>query len=124
MKKKGEVYGLKFREEALERIRRGERVARVAKDLGCHRSLLYQWRSKAEPWASEPPGREDAAGQEIRQLKMRVGQLERLLGQEMAEKDFFESALRRIAVQRGTSSASGSKSSELKSAAGWERKAN
>jgi hypothetical protein len=55
---------------------------------------------------------------------MRVGQLERLLGQEMAEKDFFESALRRIAVQRGTSSASGSKSSELKSAAGWERKAN
>ena len=124
MRKKGDVYEVEFREGVLERMRRGERVAHLSRELGLSESLLYQWKSKAEPWCSEPAGREDEAMQEVRRLRARVAGLESALGREAMEKDFFASALRRVAARRGTSAASGSKTSGLKSAAGSKRKAD
>jgi transposase-like protein len=124
MRRKGEAYEPEFREEVLERLRRGERVAHLSRELGITESLLYEWKSKAEPWSSGSAGREDEASQEIRRLRARVAGLESALGREMMEKDFFESALRRVAAKRGISAASGSKTSGLKSAAGWKRKAD
>jgi transposase-like protein len=124
MRRKGEAYGLEFREKVLERMRRGERVAHLSRELGITESLLYEWKSKAEPWASGSPGREDEASKEIRRLKARVAGLEGALGREAMEKDFFENALRRVAARRGISDGNGSKTSGLKSAAGWNRKAD
>ena len=71
MRKKGDVYGVEFREEVLERMRCGERVAHLARELSLSESLLYLWRSSAEPWAAGPPGREEEATKENRRLRAR-----------------------------------------------------
>jgi hypothetical protein len=124
MRKKGEPYGWQFREQVLERIRRGERIAQLSIELGIARGILYEWRSNAEPWANGLGGSEDAVVRENRELKAHIAELEASLGQEVVEKDFFESALRRVAARGANSDANGSKTSELKSAARWNRKAN
>jgi transposase-like protein len=124
VRRKGEVYELEFRDEVLERMRRGERVAHLSRALGIAESVLYEWRSKAQPLAGGPTGREDEETREIRRLRTRVAGLESALGREVMEKDFFASALRRVAGRRGTSDGNGSKTSGLKSAAGWHRKAD
>ena len=124
MRRKGEPYGWKFREEVLERMRGGERTAHLSRELGISESVLYEWRSKTEPWAAAPLGREEGARGEIHRLRTQVAGLESALGREAMEKDFFENALRRVAARRGTSDGNGSKTSGLKSAAGWNRKAD
>jgi transposase-like protein len=41
-------YPMRFRERAVERMRLGENVSQLARELGVDRSCLYAWKRKSE----------------------------------------------------------------------------
>ncbi|MGH9438146.1 MAG: transposase [Terriglobia bacterium] len=95
-------YSPEFKQRAVQRMQRGEGVAAVARELGIRRKLLYEWREqgygggeasqvrKAGAETEDPVSRENSA------LKTRVADLERLVGKQASELDFFAAALRTV----------------------------
>ena len=113
-----------FKLEAILRMEAGENVSALARDLGVRRKLLYEWRdawreggpealrgpgrprkgsvvvgarSPVPREVSGPPGEEvrlsgQAAG--LRLARRRIAELERKVGQQALEADFFRQALR------------------------------
>ena len=100
----------------LRRIESGERLAAVAEETGVLRKSLYEWRAAfrasgagglnkkrgpkpggraavdppsadAGPPAARPPD-------DLAKAKTRIGELERLIGRQQADLDFFREALR------------------------------
>ena len=115
------IYSREFKEAAVRRILAGERFAAVAKDLRLKSQLLYAWRDlyeqggadalvprgrprRAEAWARrrallQPPSTQarrygHAAGEAARAA--RLVELERKVGQQALELDFFKEALRHV----------------------------
>jgi transposase len=101
---------------AVRRVRAGESVRAVAEELGIRRKRLYVWkdryaelgeaglqrrrggRPRKEALDTEP-SRETKAGRgELLAARKRIAELERKVGQQELELDFFGEALRRIAV--------------------------
>jgi len=78
-------------------------VSALARELGIRRKFLYQWRDEARAVAAEAP----ACDPEKEGLQRRVTELERLVGRQAAEIDFFKGALRRVEELRQRKSASG-----------------
>jgi len=106
-----------FKLAALARMAAGENVSALGRELGVRRKLLYQWRDTVRrggvealrgvgrPRASErltaaverprlavPRGL--AAPDELTQARERIAALERRIGQQALELDFFAAALR------------------------------
>lgn len=84
---------------------RGESVARVARDFGVSRKTLYQWRDQlrqgAAKSADDAPGALERVPRpelpaELVRARERIAELERKIGQQQVELDFFRGALRRI----------------------------
>jgi len=104
------------KEGLVRRMEAGERVAALAEETGALRKSLYQWRAAwramgvaglnrkrgpkpggraavdpswadAGPPAARPPD-------ELAKAKARIGELERLVGRQQADLDFFREALR------------------------------
>ncbi|MBI4607861.1 MAG: helix-turn-helix domain-containing protein [Candidatus Rokubacteria bacterium] len=108
------VFSGEFKEAAVRRILAGEKVRALARELGLWPKLLYAWRNsyaRGGPEALLPPGRprtgaapgprpERAAGAPHRRgdppAPDRVAELERKVGQQALELDFFARALRHI----------------------------
>jgi transposase len=120
MKRKGS-RGLTpaFKREAVGRMVAGVKVAALARELGVNRQRLYEWREALAAGdelmrrvgrpkrAVERPARAtDLAG-----AQQRVAALERRLGQQQLELDFFKQALRRVEALRRPSSGSGATAS-------------
>ena len=125
-RRKGQHYSLGFQEQVLQRIRLGERIRQLSWELKVPRSVLYEWREKAE---SQPGGKkyeqeEQQRDREIGALEARIAELEAALGRKTLEVDFFRSALRRFEQTGQPAGEGGEKPSGLKSAAGWDRKAD
>jgi transposase len=112
------IFSREFKEVAVRRILAGEKIRAVADDLGLRRQLLYTWREyyerggpdalvpRGRPWkavalarrralAQEPKGR--AGGGEGKPAPdPRLADLERKVGQQAVELDFFKEALRHV----------------------------
>jgi transposase len=111
------VFSTPFKTEVVQRLEAGEALAKVSKELGIARKLLYEWRSA---WRRQgvaglnrkrgpKPGRRrssdrppselggSAAGSpaaELTQAKTRIAELERIIGRQQVDLDFFRKALR------------------------------
>jgi transposase len=119
-----------FKLKAIKRVERGEGVLPVARELGIARKLLHDWIKawkahgpdglnrkrgpKPGPRKLKPlPTYEDKRSA-LAQAKARIAELERLIGRQQMDLDFFRQALRaleRPAAQGKPASAS-SKSSK------------
>ena len=107
-------YGTELKLAAVRRVLAGESVRAVAQDLGIRRKRLYVWKDryaelgeaglahrrggrprKAVPAADN--GSETITGRgELLAARRRIAELERKVGQQELELDFFGEALRRI----------------------------
>jgi transposase len=111
------VFSPAFKQAAIARVEAGEPVGAVARELGLARRVLYRWR---EAWRAEgaaglnrkrgrkvgwrkPPGalREDGPRLEnaaaLRErAERRIAELERLVGRQQADLDFFRRALQAL----------------------------
>jgi transposase len=116
------VFSTSFKEGVVGRLESGEALAAVSKELGIARKLLYEWR-----WAWRRHG---AAGLNQRRgpkpglmrkmatgdppgarAKARIEELERLVGRQQLDLDFFRKALRLADALQGRAPARGENSS-------------
>jgi transposase len=98
-----------FKLAALARFEEAGDVRELAQELGIRRELLYKWRSKYEaggssaltttgrPRAFPMPSAEAVAGlDDADRARRRIAELERKVGQQQVELDFFREALRQV----------------------------
>jgi transposase-like protein len=127
------VYTRAFKLSVLNRMASGENVSALARELQLRRKLLYQWRDrlrqggpgalrtrgrprKSEPAAEAPAGsRATAPPGELAAARARIGALERKIGQQQLELDFFKRALRQVEASRRPSDGPGATASTLSS---------
>ena len=115
-------YSPKFKRQAVKRMKAGERVSALSRELGVSRKFLYQWRNqgwgetttKADGGEPEEP---DLLSRENENLKKKIGELERQLGQKTGELDFFAAALRNVEELRPKRSSSSDGKSTRRSSA-------
>jgi transposase len=108
-KRRSRVFSREFKLAAVRRMMAGENVSALSRELQVLRKDLYYWRArfrsggpealrgKGRPRkadtrpmkAKEPPGDVEAAREQI-------AELERKIGQQQVELDFFRQALRRL----------------------------
>lgn len=115
LRKKARVFSREFKLRAVERLLTGEGATALARELHLRPKLLYAWkdaflvggvdclRARGRPRKDQVPGRPPAATTEraeLLQARQRIAELERKVGQQQLENDFFAEALRRMkAVQ-------------------------
>ena len=112
-KRRSRVFSRSFKLAAVRRMMAGENVSALSRELQVLRKDLYYWRRrfraggpealrgkgrprKAEGMSAkpkEPPGDLEAA-------RERIAELERKIGQQQVELDFFRQALRRVGGAR------------------------
>ena len=125
-KKKYRVFSRGLKIETVKRMLRGENVCALMRELKIARSVLYRWRDayreegsgafrrKAGRPPKNAPGvaraRAEAAG-ELAAARQRVGELERKVGQQQVDPDFFRQALRQVEANRAATGGRGSKPS-------------
>lgn len=96
-----------FKIAAVERMIAGEKVTALALELGVHRCMLYRWRDRYRsggPEAVRKPGRVHGAARAAKQdrtagrlgSQARIAELEKKIGQQQLELDFFRRALRQV----------------------------
>ena len=116
------VFSTSFKVDLVARLERGEPVARVARESGVARKLIYDWlkayrahgaaglnrkRGRKVGWRPPPPalpasgesrprrGASDAGeADELAKAKARLAELERIIGRQQADLHFFREALR------------------------------
>ena len=123
MPEKYKRYPLQVRKRIVERMRLGESVSALARELAVDRGTLYGWRRRRPKRRPDRPegDRRDAR---IRELEGTVARLEGVIGRQWMELDFFDSALRRVRGTERPSGGSGAPASTPRSANGCERKAD
>lgn len=125
-RKKLRVYDRATKIGAVKRMLRGENASALTRELRISRAMLYRWkdqyredgaqafRRKAGRPPKSAPGMEraraEAAG-ELAAAKQRVADLERKVGQQQVELDFFRQALRQVGADRAALSGRGAKAS-------------
>ena len=121
------TFSRDFKLKALERIERGETISALSAEFGVHRQLLYKWRDahregrlgarRGRPTKAEARTREAATAErsELEAARRRVAELERKVGQQALELDFFKGALRRIEASRRPSDGPGATGSSPRS---------
>jgi transposase-like protein len=105
-------FSLDFKLEALRRLEGGETVSALAGEFGVHRQLIYKWkdaaragrlgRRRGRPTRAEALERQSGDGESgsLAAAKRRIAELERKVGRQAVELDFFQGALRRIKASR------------------------
>jgi len=129
MSKAVRVFSREMKLAALRRMLAGENVSALARELKLRRKLLYAWRDRFRaggPDALRPRGRPRQSApvalpeaspataptmDELAQAKQRVAELERKIGQQQVDLDFFRQALRQVRGQRRPSDGPGATAS-------------
>ncbi len=108
--------------QAVQRMESGESSSSLSAELGVKRTMLYRWRDvvrrdgeKAFPGhggrrsTAELRAREHGAegATELGQARRRIAELERKIGQQQLDLDFFRQALRHIEAARQQNNARG-----------------
>jgi transposase len=132
-------FSREFKVAALARMAAGENVSALARELGLRRKYLYQWRerfraggpealrsrgrpTKAEAVAIRAHGAGSPRGKTVPQVdraapdaltkaQQRIAELERKVGQQQVDLDFFQRALRQVRETRRPSGALGAAAS-------------
>jgi transposase-like protein len=119
MSKVHRSFSLEFKRAVLARLASGERVSSLAAEIGVHRQLIYKWRDadragrlgarRGRPTKAQALAREAglAGGDELAAAQRKIAELERKIGQQAVELDFFQGALRRIKASRPASEGPG-----------------
>jgi len=115
-KAKQPEYGMELKLAAVRRVLAGESVSAVSQELGIRRKRLYVWKDRygelgeaglvhrrggrpRKEGSAVENGSEARAGRgELLAARKRIAELERKVGQQELELDFFGEALRRIRV--------------------------
>jgi transposase len=108
-------YSEEFRAEALKKLEQCSNVSALARELGIRRKWLYQWRDQARALGQAGVSQGALEEREKAKLQRRIEELERLVGRQSAELDFFKGALRRVEARRQTSGTTGGAASTSKS---------
>jgi transposase len=121
-------FSPEFKLKVMERIRAGEVLSVVAQELGVHRQLLYKWRDALRrgegrfPKRGRPPRAQALAKQAttaeqdaLEAANRKIAELERKIGQQTLELDFFQQTLRRFEEARPALSAPGVNASSHRS---------
>ena len=108
--KKSRIFSRDYKLKAVQRILAGESPAALSKELKVLRKLLYEWkdayqcggvaalRTPGRPRKGEmlgPPPKPRTERAELLQARERISELERKVGKQQLEIDFFAEALRR-----------------------------
>ena len=126
-KRKRRSFTRDFKLAALKRMAETDNIHDLARDLGIERKLLYCWRDAFAARrgrnlrrAGRPNGRDGAVEAALAAAPdprpalwsaARIEELERKIGQQQLELDFFRAALRHVREQRRTKGAPGEKPS-------------
>ena len=122
MARKARVISRETKLAAVRRMLAGENVSALARELTVLRKDLYKWRDRfraggpgalrqrgrprkavvADPAATAP-----VAADDLTKAERRIGELERKIGQQQVELDFFRRALRQVRGKRRPSDGPG-----------------
>ena len=121
MPKKVRVFSAGQKVLVVKRMLSGERTTELARELKIKRTQLYKWkdiyrrfgaegfsRRRGRPSSSAPKA---APASELAAAKQRVAELERKIGQQQMDLDFFRRALRQVGADRQANSRPGAKPS-------------
>ena len=142
MKKKvPRTFSREFKLKAIERLEAGESGTDLSRELTVKREILYRWRDafraggelalrskpgrlpKAEALALAQARGPAAKARYLAEARRQITALERKVGQQQIEIDFFKQALRHIETSSGTSNRPGATASTPSSRRGRSRKA-
>jgi transposase len=123
LRKKRRSFTQAFKLAAVGRMATTESIVGLADELGVERRLLYSWRDHLQTGgaaALRRAGRPSRAGAEAieasvapadvtdpAEARRKIEELERKIGQQQLELDFFRAALRHVREQRPTKGAPG-----------------
>jgi transposase-like protein len=110
MTKKYRYLSVSSKRAAVGRVLQGEAVSTVARSIGVDRKRLYEWRDKYQVGGAEAvrragrPGKAEAlhaqararSRDELSAAHRRIAELERKIGEQQVDLDFFRRALRHI----------------------------
>jgi transposase len=122
MSKKARIFSREMKLSAVRRMMAGENVSALAQELKVLRKDLYKWRTifrsggaaalrgrgRPRKVQAAPPDAPPSAPSESAQ---KIAALERKIGQQQVDLDFFRQALRQVGVKRRPSDGSGARSS-------------
>ena len=122
---KNRVFASEFKESVAQRILNGESVSDLHQETQIKRSVLYRWRDayrqEGPAGLQRPPGRPPGVPNPPRPVAhpeeaaaRRVAELERKIGQQALDLDFFRRAFKRVKESRR-------KNAELGATASTER---
>jgi len=111
------VFSKEFKIGIVCRMQAGENVSALARELKMTRKDLYAWRArfqaggpealrgrgrprKAEAAGLAASGTSEAPGTELEAARKRIADLERKIGQQQLDLDFFQQALRHVGAPR------------------------
>ena len=118
MPRKARIFSREFKVSVIRRMLAGENVSAIARELPVRRKDLYVWRERFRAGGAEalrgrgrPPKRvataPPSAAADLVVARRRIAELERKIGQQQLELDFFQRALRRVSGRRRPSDGSG-----------------
>jgi transposase len=110
---------VEFKRAAVALMVPGVKVSALARELGVNRQRLYDWRDALQAGDDQlrRPGRPKrtvlppAQANDLAGAQKRIAELERRLGQQQLELDFFKEALRRVEALRRPSTGPGATAS-------------
>ena len=109
------VFKRALKVSTVKRMLAGENVSALSRELKVRRTILYRWKEEYEAKgdgafrrnpgrpAKDLPRAEWARGKETGELaaaKQRIAELERKIGQQQVDLDFFRQALRQVGATR------------------------
>jgi len=108
MKRKRSELTVEFKRAAVALMASGVKISALARELGVSRQRLYEWREAAQAGDEllRRPGRPKrtvtppAETNDLAGAQRRIAELERRLGQQQLELDFFKQALRQVEALR------------------------
>jgi transposase-like protein len=121
-KGKRRVYSREFKLSAVKRALAGESVAALSRELGIGKAHVYKWCQHYRAGGVEAlrpacrPRRGTGvldleAGEDLVRARKRIDELERKVGQQQLELDFFRAALRQVEGARQPSDGPGERAS-------------
>jgi transposase len=123
------IFSREFKLAAVHRILAGERIAALSRELKVLRKDLYAWRdlfraggamalrplgrprkseaTRPDRYHEAPPAMSEVPTSEFEVARRRIAELERKIGQQQLELDFFRQALRQVKAARRLSTGPG-----------------
>lgn len=118
-------FSREFKLAVIERLEAGESGSALALEVGVKRTIIYRWRDawrvggalalrsqRGRPPKLEAQEMADARGVaakagDLKEARRQIAELERKVGQQQLDLDFFKGALRRIETSRRTDTGPG-----------------